>query len=75
MEKKKIVIREEKDGVSISGNVSGSMPECLGFYADAYAALDKLARDFIKKTAKPGKSEEAETYFFDEIEKNRKEEC
>ncbi|MFR1566482.1 MAG: hypothetical protein ACLSUT_08650 [Christensenellales bacterium] len=72
---KKIVIREEKDGVSISGNVSGSMPECLGFYADAYAALDKLIKDFIKKTAKPGKSDEAETYFFDVIEKNRKEEC
>ena len=72
---KKIVIREEKDGVSISGNVSGSMPECLGFYADAYAALDKLVKDFIKKTAKPGKSDEAETYFFDVIEKNRKEEC
>lgn len=29
MEKKKIVIREEKDGVSISGNVSGSMSDCL----------------------------------------------
>ena len=72
---KKIVIREEKDGVSIRGNVSGSMPECLGFYADAYAALDKLVKDFIKKTAKPGKSDEAETYFFDVIEKNRKEEC
>jgi hypothetical protein len=75
MDMKKIVIREEKDGVSISGNVSGSMPECLGFYADAYAALDKLIKDFIKKTAKPGKSDEAETYFFDVIEKNRKEEC
>ncbi len=75
MEKKKIVIRKEKDGVSISGNVRGSMSDCLSFYASAYAALDKLVRDFIKKTAKPGKSEEAAAYFFDEIEKNRKEEC
>jgi hypothetical protein len=75
MEKKKIVIREEKDGVSISGNVSGSMSECLGFYADAYVALDKLVKDFIDNQAKNGQEEVAKASFFDTVEKNRKEEC
>lgn len=74
MEKKEIVILEEKDRVSISGNVSGSMPECLGFYADAYVALDKLVKDFIDNHVKNGMEDAAKTSFFDTVEKYRQEE-
>ena len=70
----KIVIQSGKEGLTANSDVKGSMPECLGFFADAYVALDKLVKDFLDNHVKNGMEDAAKTSFFDTVEKHRQEE-